>query len=119
MEKMDYLSDTLGVKTLMVDDVIDPSNFRRVRPEVGTNQDAIDLVLLAHEKRMYVGFQLDPNYSRTCFVFCIMFVYLFFRSICFTSYIDKRSFENFLSRLCTYKFESVLNKKLLTYRHVC
>jgi len=63
MEKMDYLSDTLGVKTLMVDDVIDPSNFRRVRPEVGTNQDAIDLVLLAHEKRMYVGFQLDPNYS--------------------------------------------------------
>ena len=63
MEKFDYLSDTLGVKTIMVDDVIDPTDFRRVRPEVGSNQDAIDLVLGAHERGMYVGFQFDPNFS--------------------------------------------------------
>ena len=76
MEKMDYLSDTLGVRTLMIDDVIDPTDFRKVRPEVGTNQDAIDLVLSAHERGMYVGFQLDPNYSRLFFIQSCLFKYI-------------------------------------------
>ena len=70
-KKLDYLEE-LGIKTLwllpilkspMVDQGFDISDFYKIRDELGTNQDFFDFIEKAHQKNMRIVFDIAVNHT--------------------------------------------------------
>lgn len=63
ISKLDYLNNDLGVKTIVLKGFTDPSDLTAVHPDLGNNDDVIDLLTAAHAKGMYVSLEMIPNYT--------------------------------------------------------
>jgi len=70
--KLDYLSNDLGVKTIVLKELyksagndygFDVTDFKDVDEDLGTVEDVVNLVLSAHEKGMYVSLDFIPNHT--------------------------------------------------------